>query len=107
MAFTYNPYTESDLVKKRREQMDANSVYNESESVINARNALNQHETLKPTDWTGGLYGESVRQAMDRINNREKFTYDLNGDMLYQQYKNQYINGGRMAMMDTLGRLQH
>lgn len=41
--------------------------------------------------------------TMKRIMNREKFTYDLNGDALYQQYKDRYITGGKMAMMDTMG----
>jgi hypothetical protein len=35
--------------------------------------------------------------------NREKFSYDLNGDALYQQYKDQYMLGGQMAMQDTMG----
>ena len=41
--------------------------------------------------------------AIERILNRQDFSYDLNGDALYQQYKDRYIQGGRMAMMDTLG----
>ena len=41
--------------------------------------------------------------AMDAILNRKKFSYDLNGDALYQQYKDNYINQGKMAMMDTMG----
>lgn len=41
--------------------------------------------------------------TMKRIMNREKFNYDLNGDALYQQYKDQYITGGKLAMMDTMG----
>ena len=41
--------------------------------------------------------------TMNRIMNREKFTYDLNGDALWKTYKDQYITGGKMAMMDTMG----
>jgi hypothetical protein len=40
---------------------------------------------------------------MGKIMNREKFSYDLNGDMLYQQYKDKYIQQGKMAMQDTMG----
>jgi hypothetical protein len=40
---------------------------------------------------------------MNAIENRKKFEYDLNGDMLYQQYKDQYMNQGNMAMRDTIG----
>lgn len=41
--------------------------------------------------------------VMNQIVNREDFSYDLNGDILYQQYKDNYINQGKMAMMDTMG----
>lgn len=39
----------------------------------------------------------------DKILNREKFNYDVNADALYQQLKDQYVQQGRMAMMDTMG----
>lgn len=48
-------------------------------------------------------YWEAVQAAMDKINNREKFSYDLNGDVLYQQYKDKYVQQGKMAMQDTMG----
>lgn len=75
----------------------------EDANVIKAANDKAAHEATKLADWTGGTYGQSVQNALDKINNREKFTYDLNGDMLYQQYKDQYINAGKMAMADTMG----
>ena len=31
------------------------------------------------------------------------FKFDLNGDALYQQYKDKYIQQGKMAMQDTMG----
>jgi hypothetical protein len=34
---------------------------------------------------------------------RKPFTYDLNADALYQQYKDMYTTQGQMAMMDTMG----
>lgn len=103
MAFSYNKYEESDLVKKRRQEAENNSKYQESQAVVDYRNQLNNHNQNRPQQWTGGTYGQSLQNAMDKITNREKFTYDLNGDALYQQYKDKYINQGKMAMMDTLG----
>ena len=44
--------------------------------------------------------------TIGKILNREKFSYDLNGDALYQQYKDRYVTHGRMAMMDTMGQAQ-
>ena len=43
------------------------------------------------------------KDIIDKILNREKFSYDLNGDALYQQYKDKYIQQGKMAMQDTMG----
>ena len=77
--------------------------YQESQAVINARNAMNAHNANKIADWTGGTYGAALSEAMDRILNREDFSYDFNADALYQQYKDQYINQGNLAMQDTIG----
>lgn len=103
MAFTYKDYTESDEVKRRRQEADAYSKYKASDSVNLAKKEWDAHSANKVADWTGGTYGQNLKDAIDKINNREKFTYDLNGDVLYQQYKDQYINKGRLAMQDTLG----
>jgi murein DD-endopeptidase MepM/ murein hydrolase activator NlpD len=39
----------------------------------------------------------------NKISNREEFSYDLNGDALYQQYKDQYKTQGNLASMDVMG----
>ena len=103
MAFKYDDYAESEEVKKKKEEAEKYKEYLASQSVTDAKNAWDAHQENKVGDWTGGTYGESLKAAMDRINNREKFSYDLNGDALYQQYKDQYITQGRMAMQDTMG----
>ena len=46
---------------------------------------------------------EWLNQVIKDINNRKAFSYDLNGDALYQQYKDKYIQQGKMAMQDTMG----
>ncbi len=75
----------------------------EDANVIKAASDKAAHEATKLADWTGGTYGQSMQNTLDKINNREKFTYDLDGDALYNQYKDQYINAGRLAMADTMG----
>lgn len=45
------------------------------------------------------MYDDVIKKIMGR----EKFSYDLNGDALYQQYKDKYIKQGKMAMADTMG----
>ncbi len=105
MAFNYTRKNAHDYeaVKKAYEDREAHSVYNKSQSVIEAERLRDEHAANKVADWTGGTYGEALKNQLDKINNREKFTYDLNGDALYQQYKDQYVNQGRLAMQDAMG----
>ena len=46
---------------------------------------------------------DQIKEIANKIINREKFSYDLNGDALYKQYKDRYIQQGKQAMMDTMG----
>lgn len=103
MAFSYKNYTESNAVKKLREQLAQYNAYKESQAVTDSYNAYKQKEANKIADWTGGTYGQALKDQMDKINNRKQFTYDLNGDALYQQYKDQYMTQGRLASADAIG----
>lgn len=84
MAFSYRDYQESDRVKKLAEQ-------------------LSQLEAAKPGEWTGGQYGQQMQDALKALQNRKKFSYDVNSDALYQQYKDKYVQQGKQAMQDTMG----
>ena len=84
MAFSYRDYQESDRVKKLAEQ-------------------LSQLEAAKPGAWTGGQYGQQMQDALKALQNRKKFSYDVNSDALYQQYKDRYVQQGKQAMQDTMG----
>lgn len=80
-------------------------AYQESDAVKQAQALLNQQLAQKP-----GAYQSAWQTQLDdtikKILNREKFSYDLNGDALYQQYKGQYMAQGQQAMMDTMGQAQ-
>lgn len=77
--------------------------YNESEKVKRLAEAMALHEAKNPGEWSGGTYGKGVDEALQKVLNRDKFQYDINGDALYQQYKDRYIQQGKQAMMDTMG----
>lgn len=77
--------------------------YTESDRVRKLAEELTAYDGQKPEKWAGGTYGESLKDAMQKVLNRDKFRYDLNGDALYQQYKDRYIQQGKQAMMDTMG----
>lgn len=87
MAIEYDP--------KKRE-------YQQSDAVTKAQEMLQNQLSNKPGQYTS-QWQSQLNDVMDKILNREKFTYDLNGDALYKQYKDQYTNQGKMAMMDTMG----
>ena len=76
--------------------------YQQSDAVTKAQEMLQNQLNNKPGQYTS-QWQSQLDDVMGKILNREKFNYDLNGDALYQQYKDQYTNQGKMAMMDTMG----
>jgi hypothetical protein len=48
-------------------------------------------------------YSDDVRNMMDKIMNREKFSYDVDTDPLFQQALASAMNSGKQAMQDTIG----
>ena len=85
-TFEYTPYTPSDTVKQ-------------------AEALLQQQLASKPGAYTSPWQSQ-LNDIIQKIQNREKFSYDLNGDALYQLYKGQAVQNGKMAMMDTMGQAQ-
>ena len=76
--------------------------YAESDAVKQAQAALQQQTAQKPGAYQS-QWQTQLNDTLNKILNREKFSYDLNGDALYQQYKDQASNQGLQAMMDTMG----
>ena len=67
-----------------------------------ARQEALASDAAKPGEYTS-KWQQQLDAAMDKILNREAFSYDLNGDALYRQYKDRAVKNGRLAMMDTMG----
>ena len=76
--------------------------YEKSPTVQSAENALKNWENNKPGEYES-QYSEQIEALLNDILNREEFSYSLNADPLYQQYREQYIENGKKAMMDTVG----
>lgn len=47
-------------------------------------------------------YSGQLNDVIDKIINREDFTYDINSDPIYGQYKNQYVNLGKEAVQNAV-----
>lgn len=93
-----NKYSDIDLTKY-------NQGYQKSEDVLNAQRLKEQAEEAVRNHGAFNYSNQDAYQsAMDAILNRKGFSYDLNGDALYQQYKNQYMALGKQAMTDTMGK---
>ena len=76
--------------------------YTASAQVEQARQEAQASDARKPGEYVS-KWQQQLDAAMEKILNREKFSYNLNGDALYRQYKDQAIQNGRLAMQDTLG----
>lgn len=71
-----------------------------SDSVFDAAVAAGQQQ--KPT--YAGTFDQQLKDLYDQISGRPKFEYDVNADPLYQQYKDNYIQQGKLAMRDSMGK---
>ncbi len=78
------------------------SDYTESDTVKQAEAMLNQQLANKPSAYQS-QYQAGLDDIINKILNREEFSYDLNGDALYQQYKDKFAQQGKMASMDVMG----
>ena len=51
-----------------------------------------------------GSYENSLKESYEALRDRPGFSYDPAGDTLYRQYKDQYVQNGRRAMKDSMGK---
>ena len=77
-------------------------AYTPSETVLQADALLKEQLGKKPGEYQS-TWQDQLLDIIGQIQNGEKFEYDLNADALYQQYKDQYVTQGKLAMMDTMG----
>lgn len=78
--------------------------YKPSDAVLQAEELVKQQLAQKPGAYQSSWQAQ-LNDTLNKILNREKFSYDLNGDMLYQQYKDQATTQGELAMMDGIGQV--
>ena len=77
--------------------------YEESEKVKEAFQNYNDYkDNNKPQDFVFSD-AELLTQTQNEFFNKEDFSYDVESDSLYNQYKKNYIEQGKMAMEDSVG----
>ena len=92
---TINSSTIKQPVEKNR------PIYQKSESVLSGEKNLENWEQNKP-ELYNSKYSQEIESILNSILNREKFSYNINADPLYNQYREQYVNNGKKAMLDTI-----
>lgn len=92
MGFTYDEFKYDDWSYKD---------YEESEQVKKYQYNLDSHNASKPGEYQS-KYQAVADEVLNNYLNRDKFSYDLNGDALYQQYKDKYVTQGKMASQDVM-----
>lgn len=92
-----NKYSDTDLSKYAKGYQASKQVKDAQKRKTQAEKAVRNYGDFK--------YGNqgAYDKAMNDILNRKSFSYDLNGDALYQQYKDMYMSQGKLAMADTMG----
>lgn len=92
---TANSSTIKQPVEKNR------PIYQKSESVLSGEKNLENWEQNKP-ELYNSKYSQEIESVLNSILNREKFSYNINADPLYNQYREQYVNNGKKTMLDTI-----
>lgn len=54
-------------------------------------------------DGYSSVWQGKIDDVMKKMEERKPFSYDPESDVLYQQHKDRYLSGGRMAMQDAMG----
>lgn len=91
----------SDRTKEKYDSKRKSSYY-DNDRISSAQDRYDRLDSGRPSAYDSA-YRAKIDKLMNQIENRDPFSYDLNSDMLYQQYKEQYMNLGQAAMQDTMG----
>ena len=93
-------YAPSAQVNAAYKNLQNSQTYKEGAGVQAARK--NMQDTIGNKPMYTDSFTDQLNNTYNQILNREPFSYNVNGDALYQQYKNQYMQQGRNAMQDTM-----
>lgn len=98
---------EKDYAHKMAEEIRARYQYSGGGDGSEYLPFMNQYGTFpypQPPQYTD-QYSSRIDEMLDKLLNRDKFSYDYTKDPLWQQYQSQYLREGERAMEDTLGQL--
>lgn len=92
---------------KKKEELENQQNQTTTQQTAPAQSSTVQQAQNQLMQLTGRNYQSQwqpqINSMMDQYLNRDKFSYDLNADALYNQLRDQYALMGQQAMMDTIG----
>lgn len=104
--------TQEDEEKKKQKQAQQNvqtvqsimgsNSYTPGSAVTQAQEQLKAYQDKKPEAYTN-RWKDQMDSILNDILNRKDFSYDVKADPLFQQYRDQYVRNGQLAMRDTMG----
>lgn len=77
-------------------------TYTKSGRTESLLKALQEHLAAMPENYDS-QWAQQLDDTLMHILQQPEFSYNPNEDPLYNQFRESYVNQGRMAMMDTLG----
>ncbi len=91
-----------------KDQIISDSVWNSINSSFSVPSAVREADMylaqqLEKIQSGKTSYSDQVKDMMDKIMNREKFSYDVDTDPLFQQALASAMSSGKQAMQDTIG----
>jgi hypothetical protein len=97
----FNEVVSKDNIVSQGVKNTINSQFQMPSAVTEADSYL--REQLQKIQSGKTSYSDQLREMMDKIMNREKFSYDVDTDPLFQQALASAMNSGKQAMQDTIG----
>lgn len=77
--------------------------YTPSEQLAGAQKYAENVQAQKPGEYESP-YAQQLQQQFDAIMNRQPFSYDVGADPMFMQASDRYVQQGRRAMQDTMGK---
>ena len=93
------------LNKKKKETGKSKSSGN-SNKPLSSASALKNYNKVQSQKPSGFKYNDKqLKKLYDNAMNRKDFSFDLNGNAFYNQYKDKFTKQGQLAMADTVGQV--
>lgn len=97
---SYRTHTQGEMISSDTKSK-LNTSFNMPNSVKQADKWLSSQLKLIQSGRTS--YTDQVQEMMDKIMNRDKFSYDVDNDTMFQQALASAMKSGQTAMQDTIG----